>query len=172
MNLKKTIPINLAVVLILTATFFGCTGLRKAAVIMPQPTCAEAVGSGIRNTSDNDLTALLDESQGEDRRDSCWVPLVKLGLDDKRDIPRAHLAKAIKVFNKREHEAYFHKAVYRYFADLSKNRSGFRPEDRRLLQAYSSYLINSVRSQEDPNLKQAKLLCKRLDRNLYAKLFE
>ena len=172
MNLKKTISVNLAVVLISMATFFGCTGLRKAAVVMPQLTCAEAVGSSIHNISDNELAALLDESQGEDRRDSCWVPLVKLGLDDKRDIPRAHLVTAVKVFNQREHEAYFHKAVYRYFADLSKNRSGFRPEDRRLLQAYSSYLINSAHSQEDPNLKQAKLLCKRLDRNLYAKLFE
>jgi len=172
MSAKKTISISLAVVLISTAAFIGCAGTKRVAVVKPQPSCSEAVRSDLQSISDNELVLLLNESQSEGGQDDCWIALVKLGLDNNRDIPRTHLAEAVKIFNQREHEAHFHKAVYRYLADLSKNPSKFRAEDQRLLQAYCSYLINSVQSQQDPNLQQVKLICKRLDQSLYARLFE
>lgn len=172
MSAKKTISMSVAVLLFSMTAFIGCAGTKRVAVVKPQPSCTEALRSDLHIISDNGLVSLLNESQGEDGPDDCWIPLVKLGLDNNRDIPRAHLAEAVKIFNQQEHEAYFHKAVYRYFADLSKNPSAFRTEDRKLLQAYCSYLISSARSQQDPNLQQAKLICKRLDRSLYARLFE
>ena len=130
------------------------------------------MSEGIGGFSDNELAELLDKALEEGRVDECWMPLMREALSAKRDIPHRHLAKAVKVFNRRRHETLFHIAVYRYLADLAGGRGEYRAQDRRLLETYSSYLINNAGSSSDENLRQAMLLCRKLDRDLYAQLFE
>jgi len=170
---KKTIIALLpAVILCVTVSLLGCTIPNRAAVIRPAPNCTEALAGGFTDLSDNALSDLLDRASSEAHLDSCWIPLMKKGLDENRDIRPPHLLKAVKVFNKKQHEAHFHKAVYRYLADIAKTPGRYRVEDRRLLESYCSHLIQSAATRGDDHLGHAKLLCSRLDPDLYAKFFE
>ncbi|RJQ48792.1 MAG: hypothetical protein C4530_24160 [Desulfobacteraceae bacterium] len=172
MRKTKTTLLLLSAGLFLAASLLGCTASRKAAVIKPAPNCTEALAGSFNDLSENELSDLLDQTSSETRLESCWIPLMKKGLDDNRDIPHAHLLKAVKVFNKKQHEVYFHKAVYRYLAGLTQTPNRYRMEDRNLLETYCSYLINSAATSKDERLDHAKVLCRKLDRDLYAGLFE
>ena len=168
----KRISILIASGIILLTGALGCFGQKRAAVVMPETTCSEALASGLQNYSDNEIAELLDESLVEKDVDGCWIPMMTYSLNENRDIPHRHLVEAVKVFNKRRYGNLFHKAMYRYFAALSENPDNYRPEDKRLLEEYLSYLINSAESSRDKHLRQAKLVSRKLDRNLYARLFE
>ena len=173
--MKKTTIILLLLLAVggfLTAGLSGCVGAKRAAVIRPAPDCTEALAGGFTDLSDNALSDLLDQAALDTRPEACWIPLMKKALDENRDISRTHLLRAVKVFNKKQHEDYFHKAVYRYLADIAKTSGRYRVEDRRLLENYCSYLIQSAATRADDHLGHAKLLCKRLDPELYAKFFE
>ena len=167
---KKIIFLSIGIFLI--SGVFGCVGQKRMSVIKPEPTCAEALAAGIKAYSDYEIAQLLDSALENKDMDGCWIPLVKQCLDDKREIPARHLVEAVKTLNTNRHEDYFHKAVYRYFAGLAENPEKYRPEDRRFLETYLSFLINTAESNRDKHLGQAKLLCQKLDRNLYARLFE
>ena len=169
---KNTTSLVLVICLLGAWFIAGCVTQKKATVVLAKPTCEEALSGRLRILSDSEVGDLLDKALREDRIDGCWIPLMEISLTENRGIPRKHLVKAVKVFNKHSYEALFHMAVHRYFADIAKGASRYREEDRKLLGAYCSYLINSVVSAEDQNLKQAKLLCRKIDRDLYARLFE
>lgn len=150
----------------------GCGTSKKAVVVGPDPTCQEALSTGLNSFSEHELARLLDQGLADDQKDSCWIPLMKICLNENRDVPHRHLAEAVKTFNKRRYEALFHRAVYRYLANLAKGKAPYRPEDRLLLENYCSFLINHAESQHDPNLGQVQVLCHRLDPGLYRKFFQ
>lgn len=162
----------LTVFLLIALLSGGCMSSRQAVVVGPVPTCEEALSTGLQGFSDDELAGLLDRSLSEDRMTGCWMPIMETCLNENREIPHRHLAKAVKTYNKRRYEDVFHKAVYRYLADIAKGKAPYRPEDRLLLENYCSVLINSAHSVGDKNLGQAQVLCRRLDGGLYQKFFE
>ena len=173
MTIRRQITGGLLVVsLLFMLVGTGCMFGRKAVVVGAAPTCKEALSTGLQGFSDDELAGFLDSSLAEDRKSECWIPIMEICLKENREIPHRHLAEAIKAFNKRRSEELFHKAVYRYFADVAKGKAAYRPEDRLLLESYCSLLINSARSAHDKNLAQAQVLCRKLDAGLYKKFFE
>jgi len=164
--------IGLAAGVFLMSAGSGCVGTKRMAVVDTAVTCSEALRYGLQNYSDSEVEIFLDEGEANGDMDGCWIPVITHSLDENRDIPKRHLVQAVKVFNKRRYEDVFHKAMYRYFAALSKQPNTYGPVDRQVLEEYCSYLINRVASSRNENLNNAKLLCKRLDRDLYARLFK
>jgi hypothetical protein len=161
-----------AVALLLALASAGCMFNRNAVVVEAGPTCEEALSTGLQGFSDEELAGFLDSSLAEGRTSQCWIPVMETCLNENREIPHRHLAEAVKAFNKQRHEALFHKAVYRYMADIAKGKAPYRAEDRLLLESYCSVLINSAHSAGDKNLGQAQVLCRKLDAGLYRKFFE
>ena len=169
---KQTISGLLIILSLLILGVSGCIWGQKAVVVGTGPTCEEALSTGIQGFSDDELALFLDSSLAEGRKSECWIPIMETCLNENREIPRRHLAEAVKTFNKRRYEALFHKAVYRYLSDVVKGKAAYRPEDRLLLENYCSFLINSAGSAHDKNLGQAQMLCRKLDAGLYSKFFE
>ena len=122
----------------------GCANHPKAVVVDLAPTCEEALFTGLKGFSDDELALLMDRSLAEGSKSGCWIPLVETCLRENRKIPHHHLAEAIKIFNKRSAEALFNKAVCRYLSDIAKGNAVYRPEDRLLLESYCRFLINSA----------------------------
>lgn len=168
----KSILILMCLGLLATSGIVGCTYSKRVAILLPEPICSEAASKGIHHLSDNELVKLLNRSENDESLNGCWIPLIKAGLDANRDLPGHHLKKAIKVFNQRRYEIYFHKAIYRYYAGLINKPARFDDNNRALLESYCSYLINTAESSRDEHLVQAKLICRKLDGNLYARLFK
>ena len=136
------------------------------------PTCFDLVGGSLSQASDAQIATLLDEARGKGEIDSCWKPLIKKCLDERRNIPHDHITHAVKVFNKRRDEEYFHKAVLRYFQEIIRRDDlKYREVDREFLKAYCHYTITRATKPEDPELLQAKDLCRRLDPYLYKHIF-
>lgn len=150
----------------------GCGSTRKAVLAEPDPTCQEVLSTGLDDFSDQELAGLLDESLTDNQKDDCWIPLMRALLNENRDVPHRHLSEAVKTFNQQRYEVLFHKAVYRYLADLARGNAPYRPEDRLLLESYCRFLINQARSARDPNLGRAQVLCHRLDPELHRKFFQ
>ena len=168
----KSIIVLMCLGLLAASGIVGCTYSKRAAIILPEPTCSEAASKGIHHLSNNELVRLLNRSENDESLSGCWIPLMKAGLDANRDLPGHHLKKAIKVFNQRRYETYFHKAIYRYYADLINRPDRYDENNRALLESYFSYLINTAESSRDEHLVHAKLICRKLDGNLYARLFK
>jgi hypothetical protein len=164
--------IGLAAVVFLVSAGSGCVGTKRAAVVDTAVTCSEALRYGLQNYPDTEIEMFLDKAEANGDMEGCWIPVITRSLDENRDIPKRHLVTAVKVFNKRRYEAVFHKAIYRYFAALSKQPDTYGSVERQILEDYCSYLINRAASRRNENLNNAKLLCKRLDRDLYTRLFE
>ncbi|NOY69156.1 MAG: hypothetical protein GXP53_06640 [Deltaproteobacteria bacterium] len=154
---------------IMIALFFftGCAALKKPA----PPTCAQVLRGEPAALGDEEISKVLDGAVLENRIDECWTPLVKQLLDRNRAIPMRHLVRAIRRFNTVGTIAWFHKAVYRYFSEMIVTGKAYRPEDRRLLSAYSRFVIREAASKSDPNLKNAEQICLRLDQDLFNRLF-
>ena len=173
MTIRKTITNGLLITLLLLAAgVSGCATHHHTSVVSPAPTCEEALVNGLNKLSDDELAMLLDDSLAESRKSECWIPIMEACLSEHRAVPHRHLAEAVDVFNKRRYEPLFHKAVYRYLSDVAKGNAAYGPADRLLLETYCSFLINSAGSADDQNLRQAQMLCRRLDRNLYVRFFQ
>jgi hypothetical protein len=167
----KTLSLFLVAVFALAGIMStGCVPHRMAAVVAA-PTCSAALSQGISGYSDYELAEVLNDSDTGGSLEDCWIPVMKQALDANRAIPYPHLVKAVKVFNKKRHEAYFHKAVQRYLAEIARGGGSYRPEDRQLLETYTRYVIHNAYSSSDPNLAQAKIYCHKLDQALYNKFF-
>jgi len=152
--------------------FSGCIWGQKAVVVGTGPTCEETLSTGVNGFSDYEVAALLDKALADDRKAECWTPIMEICLNENREVPRRHLAEAVKTFNKRRYEALFHKAVYRYLAEVTRGKADYRPEDRLLLEDYCRFVINNAGSAHDKNLGQAQVMCRKLDPGLYRQFFE
>ena len=159
--------------LVLMIGMSGCTWSQKAVVTgATGPTCEEMLSTGVHSFTDQEVAAMLDKALEEDQKERCWIPVMEVCLNQNREVPRRHLAEAVKTFNKRRYEALFHKAVYRYLAEAAKGNADYSPEDRLLLEDYCRFVINNARSTHDKNLGQAQLICRKLDPGLYRKFFQ
>ncbi len=150
----------------------GCAGGKKAVVVAPSPTCEEVVARGIGGYSDRELKSILDDAAENERWEACWLPVMEACLDERREIPQAHLSRAVHMFNKRRFEARFHQAVYRHLSNAARGEARYGEEDRVLLKSYCSFVIQEAETKRDERLAQAELLCRRLDPELYTRLFQ
>ena len=160
-----------AVSVMLLFIMVGCAGKNNSTVELQGPTCEEALAGELSSMSDDQVVTLLDEIM-EEQPQECWVPIMQQLLTDKREIPHHHLVEAVKQFNKQRYAENFNQAVYRYLADLANGVDIYDQDDRALLESYTSYTIRTAASSRDPNVRQAQLLCRKLDNELHAKLFE
>ena len=167
MNIIRVMSAGLFIGMLLA----GCISAQKDTAVSPQQVCSETLAEGLSSLTDSELSGLLNDTDDGNGLDDCWILLVKASLDEGRDIPRKHLVKAVKIFNRRQHEQYFHKTLYRYFTVITENPDSYRPEDRKLLYSYCSYLINNAESSHDKYLRLTKQFCRKLDRSLYTRLF-
>ena len=150
----------------------GCS-TKKSRPSPPQwtPTCADAISGSLDRLSENDIENMLDEALQKKRMEECWKPLMKLCLDQNKEIPHAHLAQAVNEFNSLNNKSYFQKAVFRYFSDIDKGIASYRDEDKELLTAYCRYVVRNAQSSQDPAVKTAELLTRRLDPDLFDLMF-
>ncbi len=155
---------------LLALVFTGCVHQQQA-VVAPRPICSDALAGSLADMTDNEIAVMLDEASA-DRNKECWIPLMEKLLAGQREIPHRHLVEAVKTFNKQRYADTFHRAVYRYLANLAQGKADYGPADRDLLEAYAGHTIRQATSAKDRNLRQAQLLCQRLDRDLYTKLFK
>jgi len=119
-----------------------------------------------------DLEAFLDQSIDNNSMETCWKPLIKRCFDEGKDVNRDHVILAVKKFNLKKQENYFHKAVYRYFYDIMERKVQYKNDiDKQFLEAYCRYAIKRASSKNDNVLMQAKLICQRVDPWLYNKIF-
>lgn len=132
--------------------------------------CEQAQQNNYATVSDQRMVQFLDQSVSDDNLQQCWKPTMAAALQQQREIPQHHLVNALKAFNQRADRQLFHLAVSQYLTSLSMN--DYHTQQRRLLVAYSRYLIDHVQSNSDPRLAEMKVLCARLDQDLYRKLFE
>lgn len=135
-------------------------------------TCNDVLNHGVSNYSETDVINVLQlESENKDLK-SCWIPLMQSALTEGVKLPQAALKLAIKELNSEQYNASFHEAVYRYLATIARGAGSYRSEDKALLRAYCSYLINNAENRNDGRLGQVQLLTKRLDPEMYDRFFE
>lgn len=170
-KISKKVFLTLIGIIVMALSLTACSSQR--AEIIP-PTCQEAVGDRYYDLTDYEVTQLLDENLVKDCDpclENCWIPLMKRSLNDNRAVPHRHLLKAVKIFNQQQYDKYFHIALYRYFRDLSQGRGQYREVDRELLRTYCSKLVQDSFTRQDEKLSQTMELCRRLDPDLYGKMF-
>ncbi|MBN2705707.1 MAG: hypothetical protein JXR89_04615 [Deltaproteobacteria bacterium] len=151
----------------------GCASHDSAT--LSHPSCKVALGDNYHRLTDFEIVRLLDEALLEECNEclyNCWIPLMKKALQEGRDLPRKHLLQAVKVFNQKQHDKFFHLAAYSYFDNLVRSRETYREIDRKFLRAYCTTLVNHSRTRDDRQLVKAMELCRRLDQELYRKIFQ
>jgi hypothetical protein len=172
-RIKCTIKITLFLVVLLFATQ-GCLGKKETVQLMQAPekpvTCSQALDMGADELSDQNLGLIMDQALAESDK-SCWKSLVKKTLEQDLYIPMRHLAKAIHAFNANESENEFSLSIHRYFLEIARGKGNYQEKDQNLMKAYLSFEIKRANTKNDNRLKKAKLMCKRLDNELYRKFF-
>lgn len=174
MQLKQMIKIALFMGLLLFISQ-GCLGKKERVELMPQieepVACSDMLLMDADSIPYNDFILALDNSVEGSKFYECWKPLMKKALKDGRHIPVNHLAKAVHVFNRNDSKDEFSLVVYLYFKEIINGNGSYRDKEKKLLVQYLSFTINNAKSQQDKNLKKAKLVCSRLDPELYGKFF-
>ena len=152
----------------------GCLGKKETVQLIPAPenpvTCSQALSKGIDEISNADLALIMDQAFNEEDL-SCWKRLVKTALEQDSYIPMRHLAKAVHAFNANESENEFSLSIHRYFLEITRGKGTYQGKDQNLMKAYVSFEIKRSQTKNDDRLKKAKLVCKRLDNDLYRKFF-
>ena len=170
---KHTIKITLFLVVVLFLSQ-GCMSSKKTVQLMPAPekpvSCSQALAMGPDKIANKDLGLILDRALLENDK-SCWKSLVKKSLDQDLYSPMRHLAKAIHAFNANESEDEFSLSTHRYFLEITRGKGTYQKKDQSLMKAYVSFEIKRANTKNDDRLKRAKLVCKRLDNELYRKFF-
>lgn len=166
--------ISLCMFLLVTqALVWGCASHKP--VVVTEETAERICGTGLtdqvanletREVGDFLLRAYVEGGV------TCWSEAVQSALEQGKPVPQDQLVKALDAFNRNATANDFHRAVGQYLRGLADHGGSYTEDDRRLLEAYSRYVIRTARSQDDTNLQLAQTACARLDRTLHARLFE
>lgn len=174
MQLKQMIKIALFLGLLLFVVQ-GCLGKKERVELMPQiedpVACSDMLLMDADSIPYNDFILALDNSVEGSKFYDCWKPLMEKALKDGRQIPVSHLAKAVHVFNRNDSKDEFSLVVYLYFKEIINGNGSYQEKEKKLLKQYLSFTINNAHSKQDKKLEKAKLICSRLDPELYGKFF-
>lgn len=149
----------------------GCSAKSTPSPQKWMPTCADAIDGSPDSFSEYDIKRILNESLESNQMAGCWVPLMKRCLDKDIEIPQAHLAQAVNEFNNLDNKAYFEKSVFRYFSNIDNGGASYRSEDKALLTDYCRYVVRNAKTSNDPAVRNAQLLTRRLDPDLFDQMF-
>ncbi len=153
----------------------GCMGKKQTVELMPpikEPVaCSNMLLMDTASIPYNDFILTLDNSVAGSGFYECWKPLMKKALKGGKHIPINHLAKAVHVFNRNDSKDEFSLAVYLYFKEIINGNGEYRDKEKKLLKQYLSFAIKNAQSKQDKKLERAKLVCSRLDPELYGKFF-
>lgn len=155
---------------------FSACSAKKVVVTVSPPTCEERLAAmDLSQISKQEISEFLDKCYS-DKKETCWLPMIKRCLDENRYIPYRHLKQVVKDFNQYQQAHHFHEAVYRYFhAIIFKEPGegiGYSKADKRFLEEYTRYAIHHCVNQKCQILTRARDICCRLDPLLYSKIFE
>jgi len=141
----------------------------------PPPTCEERLSDFVLSEfGEEEIAEFLDDTYSS-KKETCWLPMIKKSLNGDKEIPYRHLKRAVKEFNQKQYGEYFQEAVYRYFQAIIFKKEGaisYGEADKRFLEAYVRYAIHHSKSKESPMLIRAKNICKRLDPDIYNRIFK
>lgn len=164
-----------AAALVLVIGLAGCAGKEQSVQLMPEVSepmaCSEALETDTHGIPDDQFFRILNSSESGDWLETCWTPLVIKALEEGREIPMAHLTRAIHRFNRRETKHAFNLAAFQYFSRMSKGEIAYGNAQKALLAEYVHLAIREARHKNDTALKQAMVVCSRLDTEMYDKFF-
>lgn len=152
----------------------GCMGSKKTVELLPvdEPlTCGEMLSMEPSDIPDHDFNHALNTTFTGPAFQTCWKPLMKQALGSGRKIPKYQLARAIHIFNRNDSKHLFSAAVFLYFREILDDNGMYGERERKLMVAYLSFAIQNANSKKDQNLETARLICSRLDPELYNKYF-
>ena len=175
-DIRKPSAAGWAVALVLLAmAVAGCAGKGQTVQLMPEVsepmTCREALETDTHGIPDDQFFHILNSSESGDWLATCWTPLVIKALEEGREIPMAHLTRAIHRFNRRETKRAFNLAAFQYFSRVAKGEVAYGKAQKALLAEYVHLSIRDARHKNDAALKQAMVACSRLDTEMYNKFF-
>ena len=172
---KKLTTIKLGLLLVVLLLLNqGCLGQQSTVKLMSEQDvpiiCSQVQGMDLNTISDQDLIFVLDNTWYENEN-ACWQAVVKKALEQDRQIPMMHLARAIHAFNSNTNKKWFSKAAYQYFTGIVQGKASYQDKDKNLMKAWMGFEIQEAQSKYDDRLTQAKRVCQRLDYDLYRRLF-
>lgn len=165
---KPWLILFLGILIVITG---GCSTKSAPPPSRYVPTCVDAIDGSFESLSDYDIERILNDTLAGNQMADCWIPVMKQCLDQNREVPHGHLARAVNVFNRFDNKLYFEKSVFRYFSSIDNGAASYRDEDRALLTAYCRYAVRNAASSQDPSVKKAELLARRLDPELFDLMF-
>ncbi len=149
----------------------GCSAKSTPSPQRWTPTCADAIDGNLDKFSENDIEIILNESLESKQMAGCWVPLMQRCLDQDKEIPQNHLAQAINEFNQLDNMIYFEKSIFRYFSNIDKGVASYRTADKALLTGYCRYVVRNAKTSNDPAVRNAQLITRHLDPDLFDLMF-
>jgi len=147
----------------------GCAANGKAKpIVATVPVCQQDFNRVFKDFNPGQSAELLRAAQNK----GCWDSAVAGALEAKIPLSETELAKALKYFNRQETMELFDQTAENYFTALAEGRIAYGVEQQRFLEAYSRNAINNARSQNSQQLRLVQQVSWRLDRVMYARLFE
>lgn len=147
----------------------GCAVTGKPEpLVTTVPVCQQDFSQEFKDfTSEQSIELLLiAETEG------CWDTAITAAFDAKASLPESELVKALKRFNRQESSSLFDQAAESYLTELVEGHIAYGEKQQRFLESYSRNAINKARSQSSQQLRLAQQVSWRLDRVMYARLFE
>lgn len=163
------------IILFLLAATVGCVGKKKTVKIIPAPEvpkeCSQILVMSLFDIPDDSFHSALDKGYQTNDLEYCWKPLIKKAIKAKKPIPMRHLSKAVHIFNRNDSKSHFSDVVYLFFKGIINGDRAYGKIEKKLLAEYLSFSIQNAGSRQDPDLEKAKLICAKLDPELYGKFF-
>lgn len=161
--------------LFLLVATVGCVGKKKTVKIIPAPEgpkeCSQILVMTLFDIPDDSFHFVLDKAYQTNDLEYCWKPLIKKAIKEDKPIPMDHLAKAVHIFNRNDNKSHFSDVVYLFFKGVINGERAYGEIEKKLLAEYLSFSIQNAGSRQNPALEKAKLVCARLDPELYGKFF-
>jgi len=165
---RYTIP-TLAGLILSLFLLAGCAAKGKAKpIVTTVPVCQQNFSREFKDFTPGKSAELLRSAQ----REGCWNFAITAALEAKISLSEAELTKALKYFNRQETTELFDRAAEDYFTALAEGQIAYGEEQQRFLEAYSRNAINRARNQNSQQLRLIQQVSWRLDRVMYARLFE
>ncbi len=163
--------VALGVMFTVAGSLGACTPKQVSVAQDVTPTCQMVMQYGDDDMGDYQFSHVLNQA-GYESDNSCWLDLLRQGLDDERNLEQQQLAKGMHQFNLLGDAVYFNKAVFHFLTGVANGDGNYGAREMALLRAYCHQAINNATSRRDTTLKQSAGLARRLDQNLFANMYE
>ncbi len=163
--------VSFAVLLTIGIFLAGCAGSTQKNLspqIAAKPFCQKNFAQEFKEVGAYQAGRLLTAAEQE----GCWEQAMTAALESDSVLPEEQLVRALEYYNRNQTRQAFDQTAKHYLKALVDAEVVFEENQRRFLEAYSREAIRSARSQKSPQLRLVQQVCWRLDRAMYARLFE